>query len=388
MLLAGILLPATAVERTIAVEKEDEAVAREQPKVDIGFASESKLKTEPSGKAFFFLSNESPWPEKEALPPLPKPVLTVKKPERKPAPPAGIGGPQPEADPEAESPETTAVKAGVKKGDEGRKTAPAAKVIDKTKVKPVKKPGRPLPDIDKLLAEVRQSAKPKWSDAPTPRPAASGGPARIEPTAGPVEPAIQVAEVEGAVDMDALARDLENFQKSPAVKPAAVAPASETGTPWWWLAASLTVLAAGGSVLYWIKHRRPHIRSQSAIDSETRAYFKKLYAEQQKRAARRPVPVAAAPATADEPYYAPAAEAAPEPEDIEIPPPDTAEEPNIFLLPPELAEGVYREVVMLAGAGETAETIAGKLSLGEGEVRLVLDIARLSRYQTAGGRAA
>lgn len=361
-----------AVERSGGGE-EEEAFSREVLQPKAGYASESRLKNEAGAKSFFFLSNDLPWPEKKPIPTAtPATPYTPKKPAEASKPVAEVEAelmtPLP-----ASKPETKPVGA-VSKGKSPQKTAEGN---DSKKSKAIKKRVMPLPDIEKLLADVRQSAKPKMS-AGTAKSAAES-PAKTQAITS------EVAEVEGTVDIDDLARDLEKFQKDEEKPPGAPREKISTKPPepppaaasWWVISAGVTALAAAGACLFlFIRRRRPHIRPQSAIDAETRAYFKKLLAEQQRR---RPAP---APQPALEPEPQEPVEYPPMAGDLMEPPPPV-EEQNVFLLPPELAEGAYKEVVMMAGMGENAESISKKLNLGEGEVRLVLDIARLSRYHPA-----
>lgn len=379
----GSIGASSGVEREPEVD-DRETVESEAPQPKVGYQIESKLKTESAANSYFFLTNEVHWPEKKELPEPPKPAAP-----REPVPPKIIKRPVPAEAEAGSKPESTdtAVKgpAPIKQPKSGEPSKPAAAMAAK-KQKPPKKPAAAMPDIEKLLQEVRQSAQPKLPSEPSPAATTARGIPGEQP---PI-----YTEVEGSIDMDALAQDLAALQKKDPAdltgKPGrpAAADSKLSETSWWMISAMITGLAAAvygivyGATIA-LRKRRRQIRSQSQIDAETRAFFDKLLAEQKRRAARpraeprpQPSPKTVAPPSLEAPA-APARE--PEPPSFE----DVLEEqetgPGVYLLPPELAEGEYKEAVKLASMGESPKSIAEKLNLGEGEVRLVLDIARLSR---------
>ena len=365
--------PAPAVERDAAEEAIEEYARTPTLTSKPGFESESKLKDDPSGKSFFFLSNDVQWPERKELvipakPPAPPKV--PKEPKKRPVKPVEVEA-DVEVDMEAALPadfddSTAAAKADKKspgKTQTAKSPSPAA-AAEATKPKPPKKPAVALPDIEQLLADVRRSAQPRFS-SDLPAPAARENPA---------EPRHVASEVESSVDMDALGNDLEKLQKDNAElsKKADESEPAQLGFSGWVIPAAATAGAALICLVVLLIRRRktgaPRIRSQSQIDAETRAYFGKLLVEQRKRASHQKAK--------------PEAEEVPEIVVPEIPPAaeiEQEEQPHVYLLPPELAGGEYKEVIRLAAEGDQPELIAEKLNMGEGEVRLVLDIARLSR---------
>ncbi|OGH57386.1 MAG: hypothetical protein A3G34_04305 [Candidatus Lindowbacteria bacterium RIFCSPLOWO2_12_FULL_62_27] len=369
--------PAHAVERETDGEAEPKA-QQAAPAAKVGYEAESDLKHEPASKSYFFLTNDIQWPEKMELAPLPKPAPPT--PQAEPAPieqkrPRPRPKPEPELEPEPAGPDTAMAETPVRTTVTKLPIAQADR--DKRKKPPVtRKPAVAMPDIEKLLADVRRSAQPKM-------PADAGAPPSGSAPKPPADLTPYRSEVEGVVDIDALARDLEKLQtEAPAAGAAAakISPPKQAGekpagSDGWTISAAVTATAAA---LYYaisvaIRRRRKHIRPQSHIDAETRAFFDKLIAEQRRRAAARE---SAKPAPAPAPAPAPPGETIP----AEVQDEETLV-PEVFLLPPELAEGAYKEAVKLAAMGETPHDISEKLNLGEGEVRLVLDIARLTHQR-------
>lgn len=415
-----------------AVEREDDESVESQPEVSatsgslqekVGFESESKLKTDPSGKSFFFLNNGVQWPEKVELVPPPKP----------PAPPAPKRPVGTKASVEASVDEDDDGETPKVSGDTSSSGRPAAaKAASKAasgktaetkepkKPKAPKKPAVSLPDIEQLLNDVRRSAQPKLpSDArPAPkRPSPASvvpssevdedvpGAVRSnpEPPAGTTDASQAYNEVEAPVDMDALVHDLEKLQRpqTPSVAKKSSSTSSESGSdeiPWWWSVAAVTVGAVGLGFLYpmWRKRRRPAgIRPSENVDAETQKFIRQAQDELKRRRAQQkaferedivspPAPSRPSAARPARPQPAPVYEeptpvyepSSPVITDSEVD--ETASQ--VYLLPPELAEEErYKDVVEMASKGEGPRSIADKLNLGEGEVRLVMDIARLSR---------
>ncbi len=334
------------------------------PAGKLGFGSESKLKSEPAGKSYFFLTNDVQWPEKKELPAPTKPVPPVKPPSVR-------------SEPEGEEKHPITADTGVKTAVQNKSNRTPEKQANGAtkKTKLGKKSGVPMPDIEQILADVRRSAQPKLPSEPAPALPASARSAEPQPSPN---------EIEVSVDMDELARDLAMLQKSgdqgstaAARKETAASQESKSQqADWWKICALVTGAAAAGFGLYYgacaaIRRRKHHSRSQAQIDSETRVFFDKLLSEQRRRASRPAAPVP--------PRHAAAPPVEEVPVEIPEPEPEPRTGPDVFLLPPELAEGAYKEAVTLAAKGESARQISEKLNLGEGEVRLVLDIARLTR---------
>lgn len=381
LITAVLAVPVTSsgIERETAEEGEGR-VEKEKPKSKVGFESESKLKSESAANSYFFLTNDVAWPEKKEIAPAPRPQSAAAQPKPEPQPAATPKTQKHETDPKTagdRTEDTHLTDAGTAQARPTKRGKPQAATADvPKKSKPAKKPAIAMPDIEQLLADVRRSAQPKLS----PEPAAST-------SSKPMSEDLPIySEVEGSVDMDALAQDLAKLKDAVPAKPARSAvEIPEDGPAWWLISAAVTGIAI--AIYYAIhltlrKRKQRTIRSQSQIDAETRAFFDKLLSEQRRRAARDPRPEHprrsdSAAALVPPPVSPPPAEFEPE-----IPAEDTADtESNrpVYLLPPELAEGAYKEAVKMAAMGESTRGISEKLNLGEGEVRLVLDIARLTR---------
>jgi len=370
---------AGAVERGADESEGAQADLSARPEPRKGYESSSGLKTDPAGKSFFFLTNEIGWPEKKDLP-APASLATAT-----PAAAGAVGSQAQQVEkPVTESDKTTNLEPKAQKSAPEKPANAQPAKIDKKQKTAARKPAVSLPDIEQLLDDVRKSAQPRLVAEPPARAAKSSSAA--PPAAEPALPVYH--EVEVPVDLDDLASDLEKMQREQP-RPAdltSTAAAHTDATPWWIMTAACAGLAASVLIAWWLFRRgrqqqKSQIRPQSQIDAETKKFFARLISEQRRRAAakREDDAVTAMDPAADE------SPAQPEPA---VPEHETlAAGPEIFLLPPELAENEYKEVVRLASQGAPPETISQKLNMGEGEVRLVLDIARLSRGKLAGAGA-
>lgn len=385
------LSPALGVERDEPLQEEETFNKNTRQNSKLGFEAESKLAAEPAGRSYFRFTNDEPWPEKKELPPPPKPAAPVKAPVHVEPQVTQIESPDGTTSSDEKHPPSpdTNVKISAH--------AKSGRAADKQPAGTIKKPRRQkspvaMPDIEQLLADVRRGAQPKLPSEP------AQAPTRTQDALSAVVPVPSSNEVEGNVDMDALARDLALLQKN--TEPASAVPAAKNArvvseesksreNAWWKICALVTGAAAAGVGLYFgaaaaIRRRKRHIRSQAQIDSETRVFFDKLLAEQRRRAARPAAPAPFQHAAPQPPPESPVEipENMAEPPEFQRetePEPEPERGPGVFLLPPELAEGAYKEAVTLAARGESPRVISEKLNLGEGEVRLVLDIARLTR---------
>ena len=430
--------PAWAVEREAADEDQEPAESRSWSS-RLGYESESTLKSESAAKSFFYLSNEVPWPEKKPLPSdvkpaaVPAPAKSSAKPDEdaEAAPVKSTRAAIPRTQASADTAESETVESSKpalhKTSAETRAAQPPKKSAS------VKKAG--LPNIEELLADVRRAAQPRTSSQQRSRPATTttgtaaagagvqsqGAPAeqqspQVAADAGPAGPTY--SEVIGTVDMDELAKDLASLQTpqepaSPAQKKKLEAEPAAAGMNGWLVSAVIS--ATAGAVVLGVsmvrRMRKPKIRSQNQIDAETRAFFAKLASEKRRSAdvnppapaplRREPVRPAAGPppaipqpipdAALEEQRMAEAFVDDPAVEDAltfrQAGPADVADaaepEHRAYLLPPELNNETYKEVIRQAAEGVPPTGIADRMNLGEGEVRLVLDLARLTHERTA-----